>query len=356
VVEEIPVLPPRGDPAAAGVWGPSATPATIARARRPPARHLALAGAGLVVVAALTVGAVAGAWPRGETGAGNAKASPAFSATTTAANPGPSQVTPSPRDSSPELTPPPPKVAPVAASRAAGAALPADPDVAAAERAARPFLVALGRQDCDALWATLSSATIRAIEGSATDASTSSSTDAGSSGRDQLCRGLRDAPPRTLTVREPARATGPAQVVIDVESAGQIEPLALVIEDGNWKVNLLGSAGAGAPEDPVWRAVHDLRVALATEQAVKAKRRRYSYDPAELTAREPAVHWQRGTAPAAGGDGNVFVDGSDTVVCLSSRAANGARFMVKMGAGAITYASGEIPSGCDSTPLPNPWS
>jgi hypothetical protein len=53
---------------------------------------------------------------------------------------------------------------------------------------------------------------------------------------------------------------------------------------------------------------------------------------------------------------HVAIADAGRVVCLSSRADNGARFMIKRVAGAApTFAGGEITGSCDATPLNAEW-
>lgn len=92
---------------------------------------------------------------------------------------------------------------------------------------------AVQRRDCNAFWSMLSTASQALAEGSAEEG--------GVSARQALCKDIETERIPQLTVRGPARARGADRAVVDVEADGDLEPLLLIFESGNWKVDLIGS-------------------------------------------------------------------------------------------------------------------
>jgi hypothetical protein len=108
-----------------------------------------------------------------------------------------------------------------------------DPRLADAERIAREFVEAMMRRDCDAFWSAFSSNTVAFFEETAEE---------GESAKDEMCASLtaeEEIP--VITVRSPARPHREGAVV-DMEAEGEpeTEPLYLVLEAEQWKVDLLG--------------------------------------------------------------------------------------------------------------------
>ena len=220
-----------------------------------------------------------------------------------------------------------------------------------AQRAAERFIGAMQGRDCAGLWSLLSAGTRRVLE------------EAGGDGRAQLCEAMATEAIPPMSVRGPARPDGSGGAEILIESDGDVETLALVVEEGRWVVDLLASMGGddgGRSGDRTSsEAVKEtLSGALDASGRVLDERGRYTDDVDELSAREPAFAWRSGVAPASATAGDVHVAVADDgrVVCLSARADNGARFMIKRVVGETpSYAGGEIPAVCDATPLGRGW-
>ena len=239
-----------------------------------------------------------------------------------------------------------------------------DPRLRQAEQAARDFVAAMTKRDCNALFSLLSARTLRFFQGEES--------------KDSFCASLREEAIPTITVHLPARPYGRDGAVLTLEADGDEEDLVLVVENGRWVVDLLaaidpaGDSETFADEDDDYAdderyesddggagAKSDVRNALTAERVWFTDNEAYTDDLGALEDIEPSIVWRHGMAPAGQArPGEVYVTVTDggRVVCLSARASDGTGYLVKDIAGqGPTYASGAIPMTCDSRPLTTNW-
>jgi hypothetical protein len=231
-----------------------------------------------------------------------------------------------------------------------------DDELRAVDGAAAAFTAAMNAPDCDALWNLLSSRTRQFFEAAVAGQAQSPSS--------LLCEALREGAPVT-TVEGAARRVGTDRALVPIAADGDVEDITFVLEeDGRWRVDLL--ALQEATTTPRRRAATNseavqatLRDASTAEAVAFTDDDRFTDDLTRLADLEPAVRWRAGIAPVSAEVGDVYVvlgDERGSVVCLSAKADNGARFLVKRTRdGGVTYRGGEIPATCDSSPLDTSW-
>ncbi|HVM10579.1 MAG TPA: hypothetical protein VM345_19120 [Acidimicrobiales bacterium] len=112
---------------------------------------------------------------------------------------------------------------------------PDDPRLRGAEKAAQDFVDAMSRRDCDAFWNALSTRTREFFE------EFSEGDEGGASMKDEMCASLRSEQLPKITVRPPARPHGKDGALVEMEADGEVEQLPMLLEDGRWTVDLVGS-------------------------------------------------------------------------------------------------------------------